>query len=994
MLLKLLVVILGYCFGAFFFCRGFLLARHTLRLKSTCYEVQHPVIANVAPGCWVPASYRRSILVIVDALRYDFVAEQAHSKQVYHNRFPKVQRLLNNATQHAMLFKFVADPPTTTLQRLKGLTTGSLPTFVDAGSNFAGSAIEEDNIIDQLIAQGRKVVFMGDDTWLSLFPHQFTKAFPFPSFDVHDLHTVDNGVLAHLYKEIKSNDWDVLIAHFLGVDHCGHKYGPNHPQMARKLSQMDDMIKNVTELMSPDTILFVFGDHGMTQTGDHGGDSEEELGAALFAYSTSILHSETENVRRITGQLSLVPTLAMLLDVPIPFSNLGAFIPELFKDRDVRLQAARVNFYQVMRYMETYLRNFHDAMLTERLSPLLKIFNGLEPNELTVNKSIKMLSRVGAVFLDCWAKYHLGWILLGILAILETILSSLVLIRSQGSFGSGRAVLLKFVHFILYLWATLARNESIPPIVGITLGMEITVNIHQLLVNLLAADAVFGMVDFVALVVLILHSVAVFSNSYIINDDLVVQYFLKTLLAVLFIDAIRHFSRDCSIGSARRKARGRPRYSLTFLVSVFKRRRFGLLPLLLGNLCLLRLSALFRRCREEIPKCSMSLFLLPFGSLFDDQQRLLRVTVASASLLLLFLVPWRYLQAVGCFNVGSLNILLLKTAFQCLSVSVFFSWCYCWVTELYPKMLDNVVMMFFPRVCYGISLLFLAMFAIDPLLVSSTTLGWSTKASLLSRYEFGALPKLRHMQTTSGAREKLALCIFDVPSAISRSLVLVLWMLYFILALLLGDGLCASVTSLMLVSASFLKVGQAGTSEFSQVALSVELASHFFYAFGHQPTFTAIPWDAAFIGVPGNFKYMWVQAALVFLNISASCILVSLALPLMIRWKKGRHEDEATATLPSAEQDLSIERDLFRCNMLFLTAIGVKLLFCTVACAIHRRHLMMWKIFAPKLVFEMVLFFSSCLAVLCQYALVIRIECRLKRLLRFFEPIASRDFLE
>ena len=33
--------------------------------------------------------------------------------------------------------RFLADPPTTTMQRLKGLTTGSLPTFIDVSANFA-----------------------------------------------------------------------------------------------------------------------------------------------------------------------------------------------------------------------------------------------------------------------------------------------------------------------------------------------------------------------------------------------------------------------------------------------------------------------------------------------------------------------------------------------------------------------------------------------------------------------------------------------------------------------------------------------------------------------------------------------------------------------------------------------------------------------------------------------------------------------------------------
>jgi len=35
--------------------------------------------------------------------------------------------------------------------------------------------------------------------------------------------------------------------------------------------------------------LFVLGDHGMTTTGDHGGDSSDEVDAALFVYSKAKL---------------------------------------------------------------------------------------------------------------------------------------------------------------------------------------------------------------------------------------------------------------------------------------------------------------------------------------------------------------------------------------------------------------------------------------------------------------------------------------------------------------------------------------------------------------------------------------------------------------------------------------------------------------------------------------------------------------------------------
>ena len=36
-------------------------------------------------------------------------------------------------------------------------------------------------------------------------------------------------------------EWDVLIGHFLGVDHAGHKFGPRHPEMRRKLREEEEI---------------------------------------------------------------------------------------------------------------------------------------------------------------------------------------------------------------------------------------------------------------------------------------------------------------------------------------------------------------------------------------------------------------------------------------------------------------------------------------------------------------------------------------------------------------------------------------------------------------------------------------------------------------------------------------------------------------------------------------------------------------------------------
>ncbi|XP_060076738.1 GPI ethanolamine phosphate transferase 3-like isoform X2 [Ylistrum balloti] len=372
----LLLIFLAFMYtcSLLIFAKGFLLKRVVVDQNSSCVvDFSRYTDDHGKQGCWMHSRFNKAIVVVIDALRFDFMKyDHTLKKDIpYKNKLPIIRNLLNSKPANSKLYKFMADPPTTTFQRLKGLTTGSLPTFVDAGANFASSEIKEDNVIDQMVKQGKVVKFLGDDTWLSLFPGRFQKAYPFPSFNVKDLHTVDDGILKHLFGQLNKKDWSVTIAHFLGVDHCGHRYGPDHPAMAEKLTQMNEVISNITSRMKDDTILFVMGDHGMTITGDHGGDSMDELEAGLFIYSpvqiTSPSSASQTDVFETISQTDFVPTLALLMGVPIPFSNLGRIITDLFnhcpwwgtstsKLKQVfhAVKALRLNAIQVSRYLKAY----------------------------------------------------------------------------------------------------------------------------------------------------------------------------------------------------------------------------------------------------------------------------------------------------------------------------------------------------------------------------------------------------------------------------------------------------------------------------------------------------------------------------------------------------------------------------------------------------------------------------------------------------------------
>lgn len=257
-----------------------------------------------------------------------------------------LQNLAFGNESSAKIFKAFADPPTTSLQRLKGLTTGGLPTFVDVGNSFGAPAIVEDNFINQLVRNGKRLVMMGDDTWTQLFPNQFNKSYPFPSFNVKDLDTVDNGCIEHLFPTLYNDDWDVLIAHFLGVDHAGHIYGVDSMPMINKLEQYNKVLEKVIDILESqagpgglheNTMLIVMGDHGQTLNGDHGGGTAEEVETTMFAMSTK-KHTpsvppefDTSSCKQNPDgkqicissieQLDFAATLSALLGISFPFGR-------------------------------------------------------------------------------------------------------------------------------------------------------------------------------------------------------------------------------------------------------------------------------------------------------------------------------------------------------------------------------------------------------------------------------------------------------------------------------------------------------------------------------------------------------------------------------------------------------------------------------------------------------------------------------------------------
>ncbi len=82
---------------------------------------------------------------------------------------------------------------------------------------------------------------------------------------------MDDLASKDLISEVSSGNFTLLIGHLIGVDHAGHTYAAAHSEIERKLNETETIINSIIELMDTDTTLLVFGDHGMTDDGNHGG---------------------------------------------------------------------------------------------------------------------------------------------------------------------------------------------------------------------------------------------------------------------------------------------------------------------------------------------------------------------------------------------------------------------------------------------------------------------------------------------------------------------------------------------------------------------------------------------------------------------------------------------------------------------------------------------------------------------------------------------------
>ncbi|XP_076823896.1 GPI ethanolamine phosphate transferase 2, catalytic subunit-like isoform X1 [Clavelina lepadiformis] len=335
------------------------------------------------------AHYNKLVLVVIDAMRSDFISDAPYKKNM-----PFLQKTLSNG--NAMVFTANAKAPTVTMPRLKALTTGSIPGYIDVIFNMDQSVeLKSDNLISGLKRAGKTIVFYGDDTWIRLFPNSFARYDGTTSFFVTDYTEVDNNVTRHIDDELNKNkDWDVMILHYLGLDHIGHLAGPTSPLMPSKLKEMDLVVEKVYSALEKEDkpLLVITSDHGMSSQGSHGGTTHPETATPLVFLSPKInemgIHNNTKT--NDVEQVDFVSTISLSMGLPIPRDSMGKLIPDVlqFMEQEELLHAMQYNCHQLLSYAHRSGK-LPDPEDTEKNDPANLYRNGVQFHSvfLSQNKS-------------------------------------------------------------------------------------------------------------------------------------------------------------------------------------------------------------------------------------------------------------------------------------------------------------------------------------------------------------------------------------------------------------------------------------------------------------------------------------------------------------------------------------------------------------------------------------------------------------------------------
>lgn len=607
---------------------------------------------------------------------------------------------------------------------------------------------------------------------------------------------------------------------------------------------------------------------------------------------------------------------------------------------------------------------------------------------------------------EVWAKFDMTSMMLGVLVLAVALLVNFYLLMSDSREESDKGtllivVILSLVFVIFSVFQSFYLDDTAVSIMAFILGLfdfitvgiiiQVTRNtskksqdksstVHvSIFASIISGIKKVSLDKIIICVMVLVTVVTYFSNSFVVFEDNVVQFLSQTCVWYLFSKIALQLMKDFKVmkDSAKNKSKlfkGEMRKGSTEALLIV----FGVS--FLCSACI-RFSTNFRSKREEQMTENEISSHIEGNKLLANQN--VSYFVHSACLVLCLYLPRKWLKISGNLNSAGAATLCARYMIPLGGLATVLFWA---LQKLPSRVLDSLPIwqqIFFPQVCYIATFFSLAAFLFSPLFMyvlpqskhddpRSITVDPQVQGQDLFQKVFKYLKtNLNNDSLTSESSAEIPK-VFGLGTIFSSAIVYNCLSLVLLLSLLLGEEFSPCVLSAVCAVFCYLELfiltvrlcRDDDLLSFGVLSFSI-LSSNFFYSFGHQATIPAIRFEAAFIGFHGDWNNKIIPATLIHSNMFAAEIIFTFLTPLLVLWPCTKGIVASSSSIWKEGKDSQWKGDfVMHENMpifkflqmkmfLFLYLYnGLKLVGSILAAGIHKRHLMVWKIFAPRFVYQ------------------------------------------
>ena len=382
-------------------------------------------------------------------------------------------------------------------------------------------------------------------------------------------------------------------------------------------------------------------------------------------------------------QIDIVPTVSLLLGIPIPFSNLGMIIPEVFlpwqtpptenyqfsvdksdgyKGRVTQefLSALQINAEQLQRYLKTYVKHSDDfpsnvyVSLQNKFAHAQKLHSDVktrsDPSQADLTEAasayVTYMREVKSMCHNVWAKFddfHIAQgiflftltVFMNILTLFNTELSLRCICKSL-SIALTIGIPISLVALVL---------SPLPLEIGITSIMDVTLSlsfyplavfliihsyllIYQMYKSLVKTSltdllfSIFSQLSFIyvfSIIVTVGCSVSLVSNSFILYEGDMTLFFIQSLLILHLYSLAQGLSSQCAVLYPPDDTREQNDCQKASISLMSIVKRSW--PLVLAMI-VVRMTKVFHSCRDLQVGCEITSFSLPFHGAVETLGRL------------------------------------------------------------------------------------------------------------------------------------------------------------------------------------------------------------------------------------------------------------------------------------------------------------------------------------------------------------------------------------